>query len=145
MKSLYIRNSAAVTASPSGMRDRSNRNSRWCRRTGRNSLSCSTAKNIKREHEHKEGNKQKLIRHTSICRWYRQHPRLTHCDSFTSELWLHHLDTHIMILNYMTHSAYHIEFLPDLYQDQLIRKLVCICVHHSHTLHLYTNGCAHEC
>lgn len=46
MKSLYIRNSAAVTASPSGIRDRSNLNSLWCRRTGRNSLSCSTAKKI---------------------------------------------------------------------------------------------------
>lgn len=52
MKSLYKRNSAAVTASPSGMRDRSNLNSRWCRRTGRNSLSCSTEKKkIKHENE----------------------------------------------------------------------------------------------
>lgn len=61
MKSLYIRNSAAVTASPSGIRDRSNLNSRWCRRTGRNSLSCSTAK-----HKHKK-NHEKCIFKEAVC------------------------------------------------------------------------------
>lgn len=84
MKSLYIRNSAAVTASPSGIRDRSKRNSLWCRRTGKNSLSCSTErKKGKRETfriESKSGRQR--CTYTQMTLW---------CDSGSRGGQVHHM------------------------------------------------------